>query len=99
MGNITFSLNVQVIEPRTAGRAPFLDAAVHVWEDNVHLTTVKIADIVYFTWPEHANINNVEDFALAASRVLARCLSAGQMEAIDNGSLHTRDSFRTDVVQ
>ena len=93
MGPVRFNLSLQVIESSSIPGRQFMAIDVQAWNGDTHVTTVKLADIVPFDWPEHAGRDNVEDFALNACRVVARHLADVQMSAIEANGLHTRKSY------
>jgi hypothetical protein len=73
---------------------PFMDASVQVWSEGRHVTTYKLVSLQTFHWPESADINSAENYAVVAARVAARALANVQMEAVENDTLHTVEDMR-----
>ena len=90
---VRYSLNVSVIDSYREGAKPFLDIDCQVWRDAEHITTIKLVQLQEFDWPEAADLDSVENYALVATRVAARWLANIQMDAVENGHLRGSANF------
>lgn len=87
--NIKFTLMIQVGEC-SGDLAPYINAHVQVWNDDEHVTTFKLLDLVSLEFPETAALQTVESYATTAARVAARMLDEKLFERIQTAGVHSR---------
>lgn len=95
-GKIRFSLLAQT-SSGSDGHLPFIDVSIQVWRDNKHVETVKLIEHSHTDLPAEVEVNVLENYATAVSRVIARTLADVQLAAADAGTLHLRSQYEEET--